>query len=59
VGGTAGWGAFANNKPQSSRAVLCHVLVKGNGFSFAISDRFTSYFRWRFPLHGKSVRNVA
>jgi hypothetical protein len=52
-------GAFADNEPQSPRAVLCHLLVKGNGFSFAISDRFTSHFRRRFPLHGKSVRDIA
>jgi hypothetical protein len=57
--GTAGWSALANNKPQSSRAVPRHLLVKGNGFSFAISDRFTSHLRRRFPLHGKSVRDIA
>ena len=57
--GTAARSAFANNKPQSSRAVLCHLLVKGNGLSFAISDRFAGYLRRRFPLHGKSVRDIA
>ena len=57
--GTAGWSASADNESQSSRAVPCHLLVKGNGFSFAVGHRFTSHLRWCFPLQGKPVRDIA